>query len=314
VSESTVNDQALRQAAEWFAILQDTSTGDSQRKQWQSWLAASPAHLRAWQRVERIDQSFRELPAGPSNAALGAAGKRRRKFLSGLAGIAMAGPLGWAVWRFSPMSYRGDLVTAVGEARETALPDGGQLWLNTNTAVDLQFDEAQRQLTLLRGEILIETARDRRQFRVVTPQGVITPLGTRFNVRIDQGQTRVAVTTGRVEVRPLSNPLTSDEVAAGHSVQFDESHVGKQRIVAIADTAWQKGLLVADDMPLGEFLDELARYRHGWIRYDDAVSRLRLVGTFPIDDTDLVLDSLARTLPIKVSQMTPWWVSVEHHE
>ena len=70
-------------------------------------------------------------------------------------------------------------------------------------------------------------------------------------------------------------------------------------------------MLVADDMRLGDFLAELSRYRSGHLGWDPAVAELRLVGAFPLGDTDRILASLEESLPLRVRRTLSWWVSVE---
>ncbi len=303
--------EPLEQAAEWFAILHDDTVTARQREQWQGWLAASAANREAWRRVERIDRKFRGVQAEPARQVLRTAQRDRRRFVSGLAGFVVAAPLAWSVWQLSPIRYAfADMCTVVGEVQEAALPDGGRLWLNTDTALTLDYDISQRSVTLLQGEIFVETAADERPFRVETVNGHAVPLGTRFGVRVQDDQTHVSVTAGEVAVTPRLRPEEQVIVRPGRSVRFDAHQHLARAAVTSADTAWQRGMLVADDMPLSTFLDQLARYHPGMIRYDTAAARLRLVGTFPLDDTDRILNTLEATLPVKVARLTPWWVTV----
>ena len=302
---------SLEQAAEWFAILNDDSVTRRQRDQWQGWLAASVTNREAWRRVERIDRQFRGVQAEPVRRALQAAEQGRRRFAAGLAGLVVAAPLAWSAWQLSSLSYSfADMRTLVGEVREAELPDGGHLWLNTGTALTLDYDTKQRLVTLRQGEVFIETATDERPFRVKTANGYAAPLGTRFGVRVKDDQTRVSVIAGKVAVTPRLRPEEQFIVRAGHSVCFDENQYLAHDVATAAEQAWQQGLLVADDMPLGDFLDQLTRYRPGVIRYDAEIARLRLGGSFAIDDTDRILSALEQTLPVKVARLTPWWVKV----
>jgi transmembrane sensor len=75
--------------------------------------------------------------------------------------------------------------------------------------------------------------------------------------------------------------------------------------------AWSEGMLVASDMPLGEFLGELARYRAGRISCAPEVAHLRVSGTYPLGDTERILGALQRALPIRVRFFTRYWVSVQ---
>ncbi len=301
----------LEAAAEWFAILNDAKATEAQRRQWQEWLAASEANRQAWQRVEQIDRQFNSVASEPAREVLQAAGRRRRRFLTNLGGLAIAMPLGWAAWQLSSPGHGfADMQTAVGEVRHTELPDGAALWMNTDTALALDYGADRRHLTLLRGEVFMETVADPRPLQVITPNGHVAPLGTRFSVRTEGDRTHVAVVGGRVAVTPRLQPGMSIDLRHGRSLRFDDQKVLDQGLVAAGETTWLQNMLVADDIELGAFLDRLARYRRGVLRYDAAAAKLRLVGAFPLGDTDRILDALQATLPIHVKRLTPWWVKI----
>ncbi|MCY1306948.1 Protein FecR [compost metagenome] len=68
---------------------------------------------------------------------------------------------------------------------------------------------------------------------------------------------------------------------------------------------------MAERQPLGQFLAELARHRPGLLRCSDDVAELLLTGVFPLADTDSILAALERSLPVRVSYRTRYWVSVQ---
>ena len=70
-------------------------------------------------------------------------------------------------------------------------------------------------------------------------------------------------------------------------------------------------MLVAAHMRLGDFLAELGRYRRGQLNCDPKVANLLISGTYPIDDTERVLDVLPLSLPVRVRRFTRYWVTVE---
>ncbi|HCE41020.1 MAG TPA: iron dicitrate transport regulator FecR, partial [Alcanivorax sp.] len=88
--------------------------------------------------------------------------------------------------------------TATGEIRDLGLDDGGRLWLNSATTVDVAYDDALRRVTLHDGEILIQTGADprRRPFVVDTRHGRLRALGTRFTVRHHRDHGFLAVYQG----------------------------------------------------------------------------------------------------------------------
>jgi transmembrane sensor len=70
-------------------------------------------------------------------------------------------------------------------------------------------------------------------------------------------------------------------------------------------------VLTAENMSLGQLVEELGRYRHGYLGCDPAVAQLPVMGAFPLDDSDQALRLLGAALPVKVQRLTPWWVSIE---
>ena len=155
----------LQAAAQWFAVMQSGSVSEADRLAWQDWLAA-PEHARAWRRVEQISGQFEPLASDPfspvATALLQRRQPNRRQALKTLSVLCGGGVLalacGAAPWR----SWAADQRTAIGEVRDWRLDDGTQLWLNTDSAVDVAFDEQTRTLSLYRGELLVETPAHRR--------------------------------------------------------------------------------------------------------------------------------------------------------
>lgn len=70
-------------------------------------------------------------------------------------------------------------------------------------------------------------------------------------------------------------------------------------------------MLIASDWRLEDFLAELSRYRPGRLVCDEQVADLRLSGAFHLNDTDVVLENLANTLPVRLRYLTRYWVRVE---
>ncbi|MNP56357.1 fec operon regulator FecR [compost metagenome] len=73
---------------------------------------------------------------------------------------------------------------------------------------------------------------------------------------------------------------------------------------------WVNGRLVIDNWPLGRVLDELQRYRPGFIDCAKDVAQLRVSGAFPLDDTSRALEAIAQALPVRIETRTRFWVRV----
>ncbi|MNE87408.1 fec operon regulator FecR [compost metagenome] len=64
-------------------------------------------------------------------------------------------------------------------------------------------------------------------------------------------------------------------------------------------------------MPLGEVLDELSRYHHGYVSVSPRVAQLKVFGNLPLLDFDSALALLSDSLPIRIERRLPWWTTVE---
>lgn len=306
--------RTLQEAAEWFAVLADPPVSDHLQQAWRQWLAARPEHAAAWQRVEAISGQFTRLPTDTRRQAAGQAlrstGRSRRQVLGLFALLGAAGMLTVAgqgrPWRAWIASER----TATGEIRDTRLADGTHLWLSSRTAVDIDYSASARLLRLFRGEILIEIAEDPRPLLVQAVHGRLQALGTRFGVREGRGFTLLSVFDGAVRIEPGSGgaPLV---LQAGNQVRIGPDGIAAGEPVERAREAWSRGVLLADNRRLGDFIEELAEHVPGYLACDPRVADLRLVGAYPLGDTRRILDALQGSLPIRVNRRLPWWVTLE---
>lgn len=305
-----------RQAVQWWVALRSNDLSAAQRTQWARWRAADPAHEAAWQRIEAVGGRLAEIPSPLARAALHAAPQslRRRRAVQLLTVLVVGGGSAMLArqttsWR----SFAADHVSAVGERIPLALPDGGQVTLNSGSAINLRFDTERRVLQLVRGEILVQTAPDalHRPFLVETEEGSARAIGTRFTVRQrDDAQVEVGVLQGAVELRPRDAPQQARTLQAGESGRFTRTQAMAPGRLDPDAGAWADGMLVASHMRLDDFLAELGRHRPGRLGCDPAIAGLQVSGAYPLADTDRVLAALTSALPVEVHTYTRYWVSV----
>jgi len=304
----------LEEAATWYVQFNEGYADAAQTQAWEAWLAASPAHAEAWARVEKLQRQWSMVPRQAALSGLGAAQAQRREVLK-ILGMLLA--VGGGTWLASEQpSYRALLAqqrTGTNERRSLRLEDGSHLELNIGTALDVRFDAQVRVIDLYRGEILISTASDpaRRPFIVHTPHGSVRALGTRFSVRQLPAQTRVGVLQSAVEVRPRHHLDRLLRLDAGQQTHFDSDTFARAQPLPADSAAWVQGMLSVNDWCLGDFLDELGRYRPGVLRCAPAIRGMSISGAFRIDDTDIALANLPKSLPVKVHYLSRYWVTVE---
>jgi len=304
----------LQAAAEWYAALREAAPDSPAHAAHRDWLEQSPDHRRAWARIAKLDTRLNRAPAGIVRLTLGRARATRRHAVKLLMVVLASGGL-MGGWLQSDWHQRltADHYTATGEREEVRLADGSLVELNTDSAVDVHFDDRYRRVHLKRGEIQVTTAPDDagRPLIVTTGQGRIRALGTRFLVRSNDESSRVSVLEHAVAIRPAAAPESATRLEAGYRARFTGRQVGPAEPITGHPAAWTRGQLIVSDWPLGRFLDELARYHEGILSYDAAAAGLRISGAFYLDDTNAVLDNLAATLPVSIQRYTPYWGRVE---
>lgn len=308
----------LQRAAEWMARLwaEDASAADADACA--AWRAAHSEHERAWARLQRFARQFDALPREVARGALAPAQRRvtgRRRALQLLGLIAAGGGTALlahetGLWQRAASDYR----TAVGETRAIVLADGTHVVLDTASAIDVRYGANERRIVLRAGAILVTSAHETtpvyRPLLVTTPQGTATALGTRFSVRLDDGESRVAVFQGAVALQPLQEGAPSLHLQAGQQAGYTRLDVQDVTNVENSAAAWVDGSLVAERMRLDELLAELERYRHGVLRCDESIAGLRVTGVYSLRDTDRSLANLAASLPVQLVYRTRYWVSV----
>ncbi|MCB4320711.1 FecR domain-containing protein [Alcaligenes sp. 13f] len=313
--------RTLQEAADWYVRLGDAPDDSAQRQAWQHWLHSQAEHQAAWAKITAVGQRFAALAGqtGSTSAAAGlrqAAAPARRRAMRTLAGVMMAGAGGWMVWRYPPaqdkmLAWQADYQTRLGEIRDLHLPDGSHLWLNTASAADFVVKENLRLLTLHQGEVVVQTAHDRaKPFVVKTRFGTMRALGTVFLVRKEAESAHLAVLEGAVQVS-LARTGERRIIEQGMQVGIASDRMGVEHMLDQTQAAWRAGVLAVDNMRLVDFLRRLARYRPGYLGVHPDIADLKVMGAYPVPDTDAALALLSEALPIRVQRNLPWWVTIE---
>lgn len=315
-NDAAIAHTVLKQAASWLLLMQDGPLNAARQDEFERWQAQSAEHQRAWRRAEQLLDRLASLPPDLAKRTLDRpSATRRRTVLGGMILLLGGAPLAWWSWRAQVWrsGFAADYITALGQRRDIVNPDGTQVSLNADTALDVLYEAEQRLLRLYRGEVFISSAKDRqtpvRPLLVQTAQGLLLALGTQFSVRQLDNQTLLAVYDGAVQVRPAGMQVAhgSHIIRAGQQVRFSREHIGPVEVARQEALAWRNGLLWADDMPLGEWAAQLMRYGGGHIECDASVLGLSISGNFPLDDPSLALEMLAQTYALRIEQ---GWASV----
>jgi transmembrane sensor len=177
--------------------------------------------------------------------------------------------------------------------------------LNYATELDIHFDEKARRVTLHKGEALFTVAHDQtRPFAVVAPDGIVTALGTRFEVRSDDQHVTVTLLEGRVSLdRQVDKEHVQLEPGEQVSYRVDAPALNRRTVDVDVVTSWSTGRLRFRSTPLSEALEEVNRYSTTQIRIvDPALAAIPIAGTFEVGDTPSVVSALTALWPIQAEE------------
>lgn len=188
--------------------------------------------------------------------------------------------------------------TTYGETQTIDLPDGSStLFLSANSSVSWKkkdWKEGKRKLELT-GKAYIEVP-EKGNFDVITSEGTVSVLGTRFTVyQMDQALHAVCY-EGRV--RATASKGNSVELGKGESSLFIDGLWGSKQLFNINYPEWIKGHIAFDNAPLKQVIDELQSNYGITVDMGNINLARRFTGTIPKDNLDQSLKIIFPTLGI----------------
>jgi len=296
----------------WIARFRSGSASDEDRAAFALWLAQDKSHKQAmdsmldmWQDLASVQQMYSDAP----ESTPGEAANQSRHWLRASVATAACLALALFIWpQNSPDTNKPTYYqTALGEQLRVELDDGSTATLNTNSRLSVNFDEQHRRIELIRGEAFFKVAKDpSRPFDVDAGNARVTAIGTAFNVYRDDQTSSITVEEGVVRVTELggtdSRAPATEILHANQQLKATEQ--GLQAVTATdvsQHTAWQRGVIVASQMTLFEFVRQIERYHDTHILIpDSSIAAMTISGVFPLDELDPILQALQLSLGLQV--------------
>lgn len=251
-------------AIQWLVRLSAPDLTEQQREAFFAWLNESPLHQAAYIKAESLWQR------GAALQHLKDASTVPRVRVHSQWSWALAGAcvllIGALFFLRAPEPEYYQAQTGVGEQRELLLSDGSVLVLNTDSEVLVELQSKSRVAYLLRGEVFFTISHDAtRPFDVMTNEGTVRVLGTRFAVRATGSDTIITVLEGKVG---LSQNPQGDEfepnvtLTADQQLNLRDAVPGSsaQTIDANAALSWRNRQLVYRGQSLQAVVEDLNRY------------------------------------------------------
>jgi len=185
--------------------------------------------------------------------------------------------------------------TLASEKTQVELPDQSMVELNAKSSIAYQSKSWHKNRALkLSGEAYFKVAKGK-TFDVTTSQGVVTVVGTQFNVKQRDNYFEVVCFEGIVKV--TSNAITR-QLLAGDTFKILNGTFSEGKTKAEVPK-WTHNMSDFDAFPFGEVLAELERQYNKQITFENIDTNRLFTGSFPHNNLENAL--IAITQPMQLT-------------
>ena len=219
----------------------------------------------------------------------------RRRALKSISGAALG------IGAFGLITHQQGLLQSItadysasSVAKQITLEDESQLWLNVNSAIEVDFNTAHRQIKLTKGELQLSAVEESRPMTLTVSQGIIETNGATLSLRNESHHAVVQVDEGQVNVS-LFDGMQSIQVVAGQVVKLNHKALEFLNKHIFDYSSWVEGVLSVRNITLQSLIDEVSRYHMGFIRCHSSLKQQLISGVFQLSDTDLLIQFIPST-------------------
>lgn len=212
----------------------------------------------------------------------------------------------FAFYQLNEKVFRNEMVVSTNQTnhgREIILSDGSKVWLNDTTQFTspTEFKGEIRKVSL-EGEAYFEIAKNPdRPFIIETAHSEIKVLGTSFNVNTNKRETNVAVVTGKVNVKSLSNQ-TSVDLEPNYMAVVTEDEIQKSVVENPNFLAWKTGEFEFKNTPLVEVAHDLNSFYDKKLIIKNSNADCNFTANFDNSKLSDILEVLALTCNIQITE------------
>jgi len=299
-----------REAAEWFARMQDSRVALDDRRRFLRWLKQSPVHIAEYLAIAEIRSELQrvQLTTLPAEGVAAAPVSHWK-----IAGAVAA--LGIAVLLFivaRPAWHERSFATEPGQWSKQVLADGSEVEVGPNTQLQVDVGDARRSIVLARGEAYFKVAKDpARPFFVQAEAFAVRATGTEFAVARRKAELIVTVVQGSVRVAPSSRGEKADErsvpIAAAQQLRIGETWPATPRHVDVRyELAWrERQLMFRAGDTLADAVEEFNVRNHIQLQLDPRVAAVPVRGSFDASDPMAFARIMDGTAPVAIQQPAP---------
>ncbi len=289
--------KADSEATKWAVRLDADNLTETETEALENWLARDPRNVGAlvraqavWASVDRLRAMGMRASSVPAKPRLSA-----RHWMAAVAASLLIAVAGWSTFSF----FHGRFATSHSEVRQVALEDGSIVTLNSDSVVKVDYQGNIRSIYLESGEASFKVAHNKaRPFVVHAGNLLVRAVGTKFTVKLKDGEVSVVVDEGAVEIkradqpRPARKLARDQELIAKNSSPMQVASVDPHELVR--RLSWEQGWLIFDGETLAEAAERVNRYTDEPVVIDDdRLAERSFVGAFRIGDAKAFAQSAA---------------------
>jgi transmembrane sensor len=260
------------------------------------------------QRVSFEEQA--EIPKSNAKTFLGWINRNSFRIAASVVLLLVSGFFGYRYFsgRETQIVYQTDY----GQLMTVNLPDSSVVVLNSHSKLRFQsgWNSSRIREVWLDGEgfFTVKHQPNEQKFLVHTADGLqVEVVGTQFSVFRHEKRTRVVLNNGKIKLRIENNFLTNPQhfdVRPGELVEFDNENslLLKRQVNPEVYSSWKDRELIFDDTPLSEVATRLEATYGSRVILDPQLKEKRLTGRMEISHLDILLEALASTFDLKITQ------------
>ncbi len=197
--------------------------------------------------------------------------------------------------------------TAIGESQKIVLPDGSVAWLEAHSKLSYNKRnwKTNREIKL-NGTAYFEVNKGQK-FKVVTPNGNVSVLGTKFEVKSISDLFKIVCFEGKVSVHTFQKDFI---LFAGQSVQKYDHQVQKQ-LIRYERPDVQSEIIRFTQIPMSYVLQELENQYNIKFYNKGVDTKVLFTGSLPRNNLKLSLDLLSKAMNIKYKQKNKHLIEIE---
>jgi len=303
-------------------------------RQWERWIADNPGSR---SRIQQAVEFIQSLHVQEEEMAAGRITRNERMLLEKIRAFSFSAPVNTftaPVSNFKPPAFKmkwwmaaaavlvlatgiygvqywllhqSELNTAYGEIKDNKLPDGTEVMVNADSRVRYSsgWKDGKDREVWLTGEAYFHVRKTPLKSRFIVHAGQfdIIVTGTRFNVVNRQGKANVMLQEGSVI---LHTPGGKEfKMTPGDFVEYNNDQLAKRSVKSDSVIAWKDHRLSFNNTSLREVAAIIKEQYGVTVRLtDETMESKTITGIMSNDNLDVLLQSLALSLDVKVTRQS----------